>query len=79
MHVDSPPVQLIKIKNDAKLDNYFVKIKLCGDLTLEKLDLYEFKMDLFDDGKPEEFLLLIRNFNMTGEVSGTIKPGAMIQ
>ena len=29
------------------------------------LDLYGFKMYLFDHGKQEEFLLFIRNFNMT--------------
>ena len=40
-------------------DKYFVKIKLCRDLTSEKSDLYEFKMALFNNGKPEEFLLYI--------------------
>ena len=31
----------------------------------QKSDLYEFKSALFDNGDPEEFLLFIRNFNMT--------------
>ena len=42
---------------------------MCRDPRSENLDLYEFKMALFDNGKPEEFLLFIRNFNMTLEAT----------
>ena len=63
VHVEPPPISLIKIKNSDKLDKYFVTLKLCRDLMLEKSDLYELKMTLFDDGESEEFLLLICNFN----------------
>ena len=48
-----------KSKNDEKLDKDFVKIKLRNNLTSEKFDHYEFKMALFDHGKPEEFLLFV--------------------
>ena len=50
-----------------------------GDPTSEKLDLYGFKMTLFDNGNPEELLLFIRNFNMTLEVSIALVSGANIQ
>ena len=53
MHAETPPIPLIKIKNDEKSDKKFIKIKLCRDLTSEKSDLYEFKMDLFNLDKPE--------------------------
>ena len=79
VHENPPLIPLIKIKIDDKSDTYFVKIKLRRDPTSEKLDLYEFKMDLFDNGKMEEFLLFIRNFNTALKVSGTIKSGAKIQ
>ena len=36
-------------------------------------------MTLFDNIDPEEFLLFIRNFNVTLEVSGTLVAGAEIQ
>ena len=49
------------------------------DPTSEKLDQFEFKMALFDNGKPEEFLLFIKNFNMTLEASGMLNSGAKIQ
>ena len=50
MHENPPLIPLIKIKIDDKSDTYFVKIKLRRDPTSEKLDLYEFKMTLFDNG-----------------------------
>ena len=42
-------------------------------------DLYEFKISLFGNGDPEEFLLFITNFNMNLKASGTIPAGANIQ
>ena len=79
VHVDPPPTTLIKSKNDNKSYKDFVKIKLRRDPTSENLDLYQLKMALFANGDPEEFLLFIRNFNMTPEASGTLKDGANIQ
>ena len=46
---------------------------------LSTLDLYEFKMSLFENGKPEEFLLFVCNFNMTLAASGTLEAGAKYQ
>ena len=43
------------------------------------LDLYGFKMSLFDNDEPEEFLLFVRNFNMTLAASGTLEAGAKYQ
>ena len=43
------------------------------------LDLYDFKMSLFDHDKPEGFLLFIRNFSMTLVETGTLKMDANIQ
>ena len=36
-------------------------------------------MSLCENGKPEKFLLLVSNFNMTLTVSGTMEAGARIQ
>ena len=35
-------------------------------------------MDLFDNGEPEEFLLFVRNFNMTLAASGTLAKSAQV-
>ena len=58
LHVDPPPTPLIKIKHDDKSDKNFVNIKLRMDKTSKKSDLYELKMALFENDKPEYFFNL---------------------
>ena len=74
-HVEPPPIQWIKGKNDEKLDKDRVKNKLHRCPTSEKSDTYELKMALFYNGDPEEFLLFVRNFKMTLRVSVTLAAG----
>ena len=73
LHMEQPTTPLIKSKHDDKSENNVVNIKLRWDPTSEKLGLYEFEMALFDISNPEEFLLFVRNFNMTLKVSGTFQ------
>ena len=47
-------------------------MKLCKDPTSFKTDIYEFKMALFYNSKPEEFFMFVRNFQMTLKVSGAL-------
>ena len=54
-HIDPPPIPLVKEKHDGKSNKYFVKLKLRRYTTSPTLDLYEFKMSLFDNGDTEEF------------------------
>ena len=49
------------------------------DPTSEKSYLYELKMALFRYGGPEEFLLLVRNFNITLKASVTLDTAAKVQ
>ena len=72
VHLDPPHITLIRGKKDEKLDKAFIKIKFCRDPTSENLQPYEFKMSLFDNVKPEEFLLFIPKFNMVIETPGTL-------
>ena len=76
VHMDPSPHPLIK---SNKNDKYCVEIKLRRYPTSQKLDPYEFKMVLFDNGDPEELFLFIRNFNNTLKASGTLLDGAKIQ
>ena len=75
----APPIPLIKSNHVDKSSKYFVKIKFRKDQTLSSSDPHEFKMGLFVNGYPEEFLLFMQNFNMTLLVSGTLVMGAKIQ
>ena len=59
VHMDPPPTPLIKSRHDDKSDKYFVKLKLRSDPTSAKSDLYEFKMDLYDNVKLGDFFVLL--------------------
>ena len=65
VHVQPPPTPLIKIEHDDNLDKGFVKLGLRRDQTSEKSKLYKFKFSFFKNGEPKQFLLLVRNFNIT--------------
>ena len=79
MHLGPPPILLIKIKNDTKLDKDCIKNKVHRDTMSEKSDIYEFKMALFENGETEELLLSIHKFQTTLEASGTLSDGTKIQ
>ena len=78
-HVESLPIPLTKGTYDGKLDKYFLRLKLRRYTKSSTSDLYEFRMSLFDNGDPEEFLLFVRNFNMTLAASRILDTGANIQ
>ena len=78
-HVDPPPTLLIKSKHDDNSEKDIVKLKLHRETISDNPDLYEFKISLFDNGGPEEFLLFIFNFNMTLLASGNLDPTAKPQ
>ena len=77
--VDLPPITLIKSKNDLKVENECIKIKLCRDPTPENSDTDELKMALFDNGETEEFLLFTKKINMTLDALGTLASNAKLQ
>ena len=79
LHVKPLPNPLIKIKHNDNLDKDLINIKLRRDPGSQKLDLYEFKMSLFNNGNPEEFLLFVNNFNTTLGSSRTLQAGVNIQ
>ena len=75
IHMETLPIPLIKSNHDNKSDKYFVKLKLRSDMTSSLSELYEFKMDLFDNGELKYFVLFVQNFNMTLVASGTLTTG----
>ena len=78
-HIDPPPIPLIKENHDGKSEKDFVKVKLHRDAMSPTSDLYDFKMSFFDNDKPEEFLFVVCDFNMTLVASGTLEVGAKYQ
>ena len=55
LHVETPPIILIKSKHNDKSDKDFVNIKFRMDPMSENSDLYKFKTSLFNNGELEEF------------------------
>ena len=78
VHVELPIILLIKIKHDNESDKNFVKLKLRRDTTSADSDLYGFEMDLFDNGKPEGFLLFVCKCDITLAASGTMATGTKV-
>ena len=56
-----------------------IKIKLHRYPTSEKSDVNKFKMNLFDNGKPEEFFLFMQNFERMLDPSVMLETNLKIQ
>ena len=78
-HVEPHSIPLIKETSTGKSDGDYLKLKLRRYFTSSTSALYELRMSLFDHGKPEEFLLLIQNFQMTLASTGTIETEEEVQ
>ena len=49
-HVELPLIPSIKETPTGKSNDDYVKLKLCGDPMSSTLDIYEFRISLFDHG-----------------------------
>ena len=78
-HVKPPQIPLVKETSTGKSDGDYVKLKMYRDPIYSMLDLYEFRMYLFDHGEPEEFLLFVQNFQTTLAVTGTLETESKVQ
>ena len=61
------------------LEKYFVKVKLITNPTLDKSEMYDFIMTLFENGELEYFLLFHIKYRMTLDASETLTVDAKIQ
>ena len=53
-HVEPPTIPLVKETSTSNSDGDYFKLNLCRDPTSSTLDLYEFRISLFDHGEMEE-------------------------
>ena len=61
------------------MEKDFDNIKLCRDPALEKVDMYELKTTLFENGKQQHFLLFVWISKMTLNASVIIAAYVKIQ
>ena len=79
VHVKPNTIPLVKEISTGKSDWDYVKLNLCRYPTYITLDLYEFRMSLFDHDRPEEFLLFVQNFQMTRVATVMLDTEAKVQ
>ena len=79
IHAGPPHIPLIKSNLDMKLEKYYVRIKLRRFPTSQKSDMYEFRISLFENGEPEQFLLFQKKYKMMLDASGTLIADVKIQ
>ena len=77
--MEPPLIPLIKSKNYTKSEKDSIQIKFHRYPTLETFDMHESKTGFFDNGKQEELLLFMWNFQMMLYVSGTLVESMNIQ
>ena len=78
-HIELPPIPLVKEMSNSKSDGDYVKLNLRRYPKPSMSNLYEFRMSLFDHGKPEKFILFVTNFQTTLAATGTLQTEAKVQ
>ena len=77
--MEPTPITLIKETCNGLPYKYFTNLKLHRDPMYSTSYLYDFKISFFDHDKMEQFLLFIRNFNITLSSTGTLETDGNIQ
>ena len=72
-HAKPPTIPLINEKYTSKSYGDYVKLKLCRDPTSSTSDLYYFRMYLLYHNEKEDFILFVRNSQITITATGTIE------
>ena len=78
-NVETPKIHLIKSNLDLKMERDYVKIKLIRNSRSKKSDIYELKMALFCNGKPQDFVLFVLNFKTMVEASWMLSANEKIE
>ena len=68
-----------KIKLEKKLEKFYVTIILLRNPSSEMYGMYKFRVALFDNGQPEEFLLFKQSYKMALDAWGTLTTSARNQ
>ena len=70
--IDPPPILLIKLGVDYDRTTHIIKIRINPSSVAS--ETYNVNMNTFDYCQPEEFLSLLRNYNIVTDGTGTTTP-----
>ena len=76
--VEPPPIPLIKLELDDERTIYIIKVKMRRNISLAASKTYNINMNTLDDGQPEEFLSLLKNFNNATDGTGATNSSGRI-
>ena len=77
--IEPPPIPLIKATNVNTEETNIIKIKMRQDPASDTSDTYKLKVQTFENGKPEEFLQMMKNFKTDVVRTGTTSTTGTIQ
>ena len=69
--IEPPPIPLIKVDLEEERASNIIKVKMRRNPALAASETYELKMATFENGQPEEFLALLKNFKIAINGTGT--------
>ena len=69
--IDPPPIPLLKAKTGKTEETHIIKIKILRYPASATSETYDLKLQTFENGKPEEFLQMIKDFKTGIDVTGT--------
>ena len=59
---EPPPIPLIKATNGKTEETDIIRIKICRGPASATFNTYKLKVQMFENGKPEEFLQMMKDF-----------------
>ena len=75
--IEPPPIHFIKAEMEEINATHIIKVEFWRKPSQATLETYKINISTFDNGQPEEFLALLRNFKI--EIYGTVMDTAAVR
>ena len=76
--IETPQIPLIKVDLQELHATNIIKVKIQRTPSQATSETYKMNMSTFNEGQQEEFLMLLRNFKIAIDGTGTILPSGQI-
>ena len=76
--IEPPPITLIKLESEELHATHIIKVRVWRNPSQSASETYKINISTFNDGQPEEFLALMRNFKITIDGTGTTTASGQI-
>ena len=76
--IELPPIPIFKLEVYDDCTTYIIKVNVRRNPSSAASKTYNVNMNTFDDGQPEKFRSLLRNFNIATDGTRTTTPSVRI-